>query len=385
MRKICFLTGTRAEYGLLSRLMKMVQEDPALRLQVIATNMHLSPEFGLTCREIENDGIPIDKKVEMLLSADTPGSISKSLGVELIGLADAFRELAPDLLVILGDRYEMLGGAITALFYRIPVAHISGGDVTEGAYDDAIRHSITKMSHLHFVTTDTYRDRVIQLGERPEQVFVTGSPGIDNIRHLKLLDRQAFEESTGFTLGEKNLLVTFHPATLDDDDSAERQFAALLEALDKTDAKLIFTKPNSDSNGRAIITMIDEYVALHPGRAVAFTSLGYLRYLSALQFVDAVVGNSSSGIVEAPSFHIPTVNIGNRQKGRLQAASIINCQPEEVCITVAIERACSPAFRRQIAGVANPYEKPDTAKAILHIIRDYPLEGITQKHFYDLK
>lgn len=362
----------------------MVREDSSLQLQVVATNMHLSPEFGFTCKEIENDGIPIDKSVEMLLSADTPASVSKSLGVELIGLADAFRELAPDLLVILGDRYEMLGGAVAALFQRIPTAHISGGDITEGAYDDAIRHSITKMSHLHFVTTEAYRNRVIQLGEHPERVFNTGSPGIDNIRHLKLLDRKAFEESAGFTLGEKNLLITFHPATLGDE-SAPRQFSALLAALDKTDANLIFTKPNSDNGGRAIIAMTDEYVARHPGRAVAFTSLGYLRYLSALQFVDAVVGNSSSGIAEVPSFGIPTVNIGDRQKGRIQAASTINCPPEEAAITQAIGRAYSPPFRKQAANAENPYEKPGTAKAILDIIRDYPLKGITQKRFYDLK
>ena len=383
MRKICFVTGTRAEYGLLSRLMRMVKEDPSLELQIIATNMHLSPEFGLTYREIENDGLFINKKVEMLLSADSPEATAKSLGVELIGLADAYQDLQPDLLVILGDRYEMLGAATTALFSQIPIAHISGGDVTEGAYDDAIRHSITKMSHLHFASTETYRKRIIQLGEDPEKVFNTGSIAIDNMKNLQLLDREAFEASIGFSLGERNLLVTFHPATLETESSAG-QFASLLEAIDESGCKLIFTKPNSDSGGRAIISMMDEYVSKNKDKAVSFASLGYLRYLSALQYVDAVVGNSSSGIVEVPSFHIPTVNIGDRQKGRLRASSVIDCKPNAGSISKALNTALSTEFKQQALYTSNPYELPDTAKNIFEIIRSYPLAGITRKHFYDL-
>jgi len=383
MRKICVVTGTRAEYGLLSRLMRAIQEDPELELQVIATNMHLSPEFGLTYKEIEQDGFTINKKVEMLLSADTATSVVKSLGLGVIGFADAYDDLRPDMLVVLGDRYEMLGAVSSALFFHIPVAHISGGDVTEGAYDDAIRHSITKMSHLHFTSTEVYRKRVIQLGEDPSTVFNVGAIGLDNIRRMSLLDRKAFEESIAFELGEKSLLITYHPVTLEQS-TAQEQFAALLEALDETAYRLIFTKPNSDSDGRVIIAMIDEYVRQHPEKAVAFTSLGYLRYLSALQYVDAVVGNSSSGIVEVPSFGLPTVNIGDRQKGRLRADSVIDCLPEKTEITQALQQAFSAEFKAKARQTVNPYEQPDTVEKIFSVIKTYPLDSIIKKHFYDL-
>lgn len=383
MRKICVVTGTRAEYGLLSRLMRAIQEDPELELQVIATNMHLSPEFGLTYKEIEQDGFTINKKVEMLLSADTSTSVVKSLGLGVIGFADAYEDLHPDMLVVLGDRYEMLGAVSSALFFHIPVAHISGGDVTEGAYDDAIRHSITKMSHLHFTSTEVYRKRVIQLGEDPSTVFNVGAIGLDNIRRMRLLDRKAFEESIAFELGEKSLLITYHPVTLEHA-TAQEQFAALLQALDETSYRLIFTKPNSDSDGRVIIAMIDEYVRQHPDKAVAFTSLGYLRYLSALQYVDAVVGNSSSGIVEVPSFGIPTVNIGDRQKGRLRADSVIDCLPLKDAIAQALKQAFSTEFKERAKQTVNLYEQPDTVKKIFSVIKSHPLEHIIKKHFYDL-
>ena len=383
MRKICVVTGTRAEYGLLSRLMKAIQEDESLELQVIATNMHLSPEFGLTYREIEQDGFTIHKKVEMLLSADTATSVTKSLGLGIIGFADAYEDLKPDLIVVLGDRSEMLGAVSSALFFQIPVAHISGGDVTEGAYDDAIRHSITKMSHLHFTSTETYRKRVIQLGEQPATVFNVGAIGLDNIRQMQLLDREAFEKSIDFPLGEKSMLITYHPVTLESQ-TAKEQFEALLHAVDETGYRLIFTKPNSDSDGRVIISMIDEYVKAHPRKSVAFTSLGYLRYLSALQYVDMVVGNSSSGIVEVPSFGIPTVNIGDRQKGRLRANSVIDCDPDEPSIKEALLQAASTAFREQAKQTVNPYEQPNTVQRIFETIRIYPLDAIIKKHFYDL-
>lgn len=383
MRKICVVTGTRAEYGLLSRLMKAIKEAPSLELQVIATNMHLSPEFGLTYKEIENDGFLLNKKVEMLLSADTSTSVAKSLGLGIIGFADAYEDLKPDLLVVLGDRYEMLGAVSTALLLQIPVAHISGGDVTEGAYDDAIRHSITKMSHLHFTSTETYRKRVIQLGEHPETVFNVGAIGLDNIHQLQLWSRQELEESMRFSLGEKCMLITFHPVTLEHQ-SAKEQFEALLRAVDATGYRLIFTKPNSDSDGRVIISLIDEYVHRHPEKSVAFISLGYQRYLSALQYVDVVVGNSSSGVVEVPSFGIPTVNIGDRQKGRLRADSVIDCAPQEEAIRMALQQAATPAFREQARQVTNPYEQPDTVQRIFEVLRDHPLDGIIKKHFYDL-
>lgn len=383
MRKICVVTGTRAEYGLLSGLMRVIQTDPLLELQVIATNMHLSPEFGLTYREIENDGFVINKKVEMLLSADTATSVVKSLGLGMIGFADAYDDLKPDLIVVLGDRYEMLGAVSSALFFQIPVAHISGGDVTEGAYDDAIRHSITKMSHLHFTSTEAYRKRVIQLGEQPSAVFNVGSTGLDNIRQMELLSREVLEESLGFALGEKSMLITYHPVTLENQ-TAARQMEALLRAVDDTDYRIIFTKPNSDSDGRVIVSMIDDYVKNHPERSVAFTSLGYLRYLSALQYVDVVVGNSSSGIIEVPSFGIPTVNIGDRQKGRLRADSVIDCAPEEAAIRAALKEVEAPAFREKARRTVNPYEQPDTVQRIFEQIKNYPLDSIIKKLFYDL-
>lgn len=382
-RKICFVTGTRAEYGLMSRLMKLVKNDDQLELQIVATNMHLSPEFGMTAREIEADGLVIDKKVEMLLSADTPSSIAKSVGVEFIGLADAYRDLAPHLLVILGDRYEMLSAAATALFFGIPVAHISGGDVTEGAYDDAIRHAITKMSHLHFATTEVYRKRVVQLGEQPETVFNTGSLAIDNIRHTPLMSREELEKSINFGLGSRCVLATFHPVTLESE-PADVQFDALLKALHKEGCNIIFTHPNADNGGRNIIQTINNYVAAHPEKAVAFASMGQMRYLSAMKWVDAVVGNSSSGIVEAPSMGTPTVNIGNRQAGRLQATSIINCRPREEAIARAIGRALSAPFRQVAANAINPYEQPNTAQRIYQVIKNHPLAEITRKRFYDL-
>ena len=364
--------------------MKMIQEDPDLDLQIIATNMHLSPEFGLTFREIDNDGFIINKKVEMLLSADTSSSIAKSLGLGIIGFADAIQDLSPDLIVILGDRYEMLGAASTALFFQIPVAHISGGDVTEGVYDDAIRHSITKMSHLHFTTTEEYRNRVIQLGEEPERVFNVGSIGLDNIRHLQLLSREDLERSIGFKISKKTYMVTYHPVTLEYM-TAREQFSALLRALDETDAHIIFTKPNSDSNGRIIASMIDEYVNCHSDRSVAFTSLGYLRYLSALQYVDGVIGNSSSGIVEVPSFGIPTLDIGARQKGRLAASSVLHCEASYEAIAAGLSMIATNTVKASAKNTKNPYEKSDTTENIWKIIKNYPLENIIKKHFYDVK
>jgi len=382
-RKICFITGTRAEYGLMSRLMKMVRDDRDLQLQIIVTNMHLSPEFGLTYKDIENDGFAIDKKIDMLLSGDSTAATVKSLGLGVIGFADAYTDLCPDLIVVLGDRYEILGAVEAALIFRIPVAHISGGDITEGAYDDAIRHSITKMSHLHFPTTEVYRKRVIQLGEQPERVWNVGNIGIDNIHHTRLMTLAEFEESINFKMNKPTALVTFHPVTIEEL-TAESQCKALLEALDGQPLNIIFTMPNSDSGGHIIIKLINEYVLAHPQKAIVFKSLGYLRYLSALQYVKVVVGNSSSGIIEVPSFHIPTINIGNRQKGRLQAESIINCKPTLPSINKAFTEALGHNNATRFANAVNPYEQPDTANRIFEKIKVYPLEGLTIKHFYDL-
>lgn len=384
MKKICVITGTRAEYGLLSKLMKRIDDCPDMQLQIIATNMHLSPEFGLTYREIEADGFNIDKKVEMLLSSDTRNATTKSLGLGIIGFADAFEDLAPDMVVILGDRYEMLGAASAALLYGIPIAHISGGDVTEGAYDDAIRHSISKMSHLHFTSAEEYRQRVIQLGEQPDRVFNFGAIGLDNMRQIQFLDRQSLEQSIGFEIGEDCILVTYHPVTMERN-SAETQFGALLEAIDRVGCRVIFTKPNSDSDGRIIIKMIDEYVAANSDKAACYTSLGYVRYLSALQFVKAAVGNSSSGILEVPSFGIPTVNIGDRQKGRLRAESVIDCNTDVDCIEKSIRGALSQEWQTIARNATNPYEQPDTVARIFEVLQQCDLSQMKQKRFYDIR
>lgn len=383
MRKICVVTGSRAEYGLLSGLMRAIQEDKDLQLQVIATNMHLSPEFGLTYREIEKDGFQIDKKVQMLLSSDTPNATTKSVGLATIGFADAYEDLQPDLLVVLGDRFEILAAVSAALFFKIPVAHLHGGEITEGAYDDCIRHAITKMSHLHFTSTEAYRQRVIQLGEQPDRVFYVGAIGVENIKRVPLMSQAELEESIRFELGKKSLLVTYHPVTLENHTAAD-QCRNLLEALDEfPDYKIIFTLPNSDTDGRVIIRLINEYVSLHPERCMATPSLGLQRYLSALKCVSAVVGNSSSGIIEVPSFGIPTLDIGNRQKGRIAAESVGHCGNDSRSIIAGMQQVLSDAFRKQVKHVLNPYEKRDTTKNIYKIISTYPLENLRQKKFYD--
>lgn len=383
MRKICVVTGSRAEYGLLSGIMRAIDNDPELTLQIIATNMHLSPEFGLTYREIERDGFRIDKKVEMLLSSDTANATAKSVGLGFIGFADAYEDLKPDMILVLGDRYEIISAVSTALFYKIPVAHLHGGEITEGAYDDCIRHAITKMSHLHFTSTEEYRKRVIQLGEAPDRVFNVGAPGIENIKKVPLMGKAELEASLdGFTFGDKSLLVTYHPVTLENS-TARQQIENLLAALDEIpEYKVIFTLPNSDTDGRIIISTINDYVAKHSDRAVAYPSLGLKRYLSTLQFVSAAVGNSSSGIIEVPSFGIPTLNIGDRQRGRLAAASVVNCGTGKEDISKGLSKILSAEFKQE--KVENPYEGKNTTADILHVIKNYPLENLIQKSFYNL-
>jgi GDP/UDP-N,N'-diacetylbacillosamine 2-epimerase (hydrolysing) len=377
------VTGTRAEYGLLKRVMDGIRAASDLELQVVATGMHLSPEFGLTYREIEQDGFRIDRRVEMLLSSDTPAGVAKSMGLGMIGFADTFEQLAPDLLLVLGDRFEILSAVSAALVARIPVAHLHGGETTEGAYDESMRHAITKMAHLHFVAAESYRDRVIQLGEDPDKVFLVGGLGVDNIRHAELLDRDALEASLGFEFGPRNLLVTFHPATLEQA-TAAGQMEELLTALGTLEnTRLVFTMPNADTGGRVLLGMIEEFAETHLN-ARAYTSLGQLRYLSCLRQVDAVIGNSSSGFAEAPSFGIGTVNIGDRQRGRLKAASVIDCNPERNEIIAAINKVYSPGFRETLRTVRNPYGDGGATSKILSVIRETPLEKLTTKVFYDL-
>lgn len=381
MRKICVVTGSRAEYGLLSGLMSAIKRDADLELQIIATNMHLSPEFGLTYKCIEEDGFVINKKVQMLISSDTANATAKSVGLGFMGFADAYEDLHPDLIVVLGDRYELIPAVSTALFYKIPVAHLHGGEITEGAYDDCIRHSITKMSHLHFTSTEEYRKRVIQLGEDPKRVFNVGALGIENIKKIQLLSKKALEATLeGFKLSEKTLLVTYHPVTLENS-TASVQIQNLLEALDEMkDYKVIFTLPNSDTDGQIIAQRIRDYVSMNKERAIAFQSLGLKRYLSVLKYVKAVVGNSSSGIIEVPSFGIPTLNIGDRQKGRLAAESVINCGNGKNEIIEGLKKV----MKTDCGKVSNPYEGKNTTEEILHVLKTYSLEGVIQKSFYNL-
>lgn len=379
-RQICVVTGSRADYGLLYWLLRDIRSDSDFQLQIVATGSHLSPEFGLTYQVIESDGFAIDARVEMLLSSDTPVGIAKSLGLGVIGLGAAFSRLRPDLIILLGDRFEIMAAALAALVAKIPVAHVAGGDTTLGAFDEAIRHSITKMAHLHFVTNEEAGRRVRQLGEEPASVFCTGSPGIDYLKRLKLLSREELQQTLPFRWQKKNLLITFHPVTLDRQASSE-QFLSLLEAFSRlgNEVGLIFTKPNADNESRGLTRMVDEYVSCH-SQAVAFTSLGPQLYLSTMAQVDVVVGNSSSGLYEAPSFRKPTVNIGDRQAGRLQATSVLNCPPE----AEAIYQTILQAFELDCSGVSNPYGDGHASEKILQIlknIKDY--QGLIKKKFFD--
>ncbi len=385
MRKICVVTGTRAEFGLLSHLMRLIEKDTVFELQLIATGTHLSPEFGYTIDEIEEEGFTVHKKIEILLSSDTSVGVSKSMGLAQISFAEVYDELKPDLVLVLGDRYEILAAVTTAMIARIPVAHLNGGEKTEGAIDESIRHSITKMSHLHFTATEEYRKRVIQMGENPRFVFNVGEVGLDSIFLRNLYSKSEFEDSINFKLNKKNILVTFHPVTLEKG-MALKQFKALLSAIDQlVDTNIIITHSNSDMEGRGLVEMIKNYVAANKNKAVAFPSLGYHRYLSALQYMDAVVGNSSSGIVEAPSFKIATINIGNRQKGRIQALSVINCEPNAKEILNALDLTLSSHFKLQLQNVVNPYGQGGSSQQLLDILKKISFSDILSKAFYDIE
>lgn len=384
-RKICIVTSTRAEWGLLSGIAKELNKRNDVTLQIIATNMHLSEKFGSTWQEIERDGLKIDRKVPMFQETDTPKGTITAMNDCMSGMAQAFEELRPDLLLILGDRYEMLTVAATALIYRIPVAHMHGGEVTQGAFDESIRHSITKMSHLHLTSTEEARNRVIQLGENPDHVFNTGAIGVYNINHCDLISREELEENLGTTIPKESIFVTFHPSTLDEISPAE-QCKNLLKALElHPEVKVLFSYPNNDPSGQVIIDLIEEFVAQHPERSVVFPSLGARRYLSVLRCVAAVVGNSSSGILEVPSMHIPTLNIGIRQKGRQRATSVIDCGVSLEEISTGLSQVLSQEERNRARNIQNPYEQPDTLNKIVEIVATFPLDNIIQKPFYDIK
>lgn len=387
MKRIGIMTGTRAEYGLLKSLMQEINKDNDLELYLIVSGMHLSPEFGMTYKEIEEDGFQINAKVEMLLSSDSPAGISKSIGLGVIGFADEFQRADLDMLILLGDRYEALSAAICALVMRIPIAHLHGGELTEGAIDEGIRHSITKMSYLHFTSTEQYRNRVIQLGENPERVFYVGALGVENIKKINLMTKEELERSIRFEIDENTVIVTYHPVTLENN-TVEEQFLNLLEVLDRNPKiRMIFTKANADTNGRIVNELIDKYAAQNSERACAFMSLGQKRYLSALKYCRIVIGNSSSGIIEAPSFGKPIINIGDRQKGRICADSVINCGYTQQEIQQAMETALTEEFENKARNCRNPYEKENTAANIISVIKDYLLNDKIKlkKGFYDIK
>ena len=387
MKRIGIMTGTRAEYGLLKPLMQEINKDNDLELYLIVSGMHLSPEFGMTYKEIEEDGFEINAKVEMLLSSDSPAGISKSIGLGVIGFADEFQRADLDMLILLGDRYEALSAAICAMVMRIPIAHLHGGELTEGAIDEGIRHSITKMSYLHFTSTEEYRRRVIQLGENPERVFCVGAIGVENIKKINLMTKEELERAIHFEIDENTVIVTYHPVTLENN-TVEEQFLNLLEVLDRNPKiRMIFTKANADTNGRIVNELIDKYAAQNSERACAFMSLGQKRYLSALKYCRIVIGNSSSGIIEAPSFGKPIINIGDRQKGRICADSVINCGYTQQEIQRAMETALTEEFENKARNCRNPYEKENTAANIISVIKDYLLNDKIKlkKGFYDIK
>jgi UDP-N-acetylglucosamine 2-epimerase (non-hydrolysing)/GDP/UDP-N,N'-diacetylbacillosamine 2-epimerase (hydrolysing) len=382
-RKICIVTGSRADYGLLYWLMKGIAADTTLELQVAATGMHLSPEFGLTVRQIESDGFTVAGKVEMLLSSDTPSAVTKSLGLGVIGFAEAFERLRPDIVVVLGDRFEILAAAQAALVLGIPTAHIHGGERSEEAFDESIRHAITKMAQWHFVAAEAYRKRVVQMGEPPDRVFNCGSPGLDHLAGLQWLSRAELEQSLGMKLGRPLFLVTYHPVTLSGE-SPLVPMRELLAALDAfPEATLVFTYPNADTGGRAIIGCIDEFVARQGARAKAFVSLGQQRYLSLMRECDVVLGNSSSGLTEAPALRRATVNLGGRQSGRLKASSVIDAAEKRDAIVAAVREALSEPFRARLASTESPYGAGGASQAILARLRG-ALPSV-RKPFFDIQ
>lgn len=385
MKRVCVVTGSRAEYGLLRWVMQGLQDSDHCQLQIVVTGMHLSPEFGSSWQAIVEDGFAIDWKVDMLLGSDDAVGVTKSMGLATIGFADAFAHLSPDLLVILGDRFEILAAASAALIAGIPIAHLHGGELTEGAYDDAIRHALTKMAHLHFTAAESYRDRVIQMGEDPARVWCVGGFGLDGVMRLDRMTRPELEESLGLSLGERALMVTFHPETASGA-SPREQMVELLAALEETAAQLVFTMPNADNNGRVLFGLIEEFVARHPGRACVHTSLGQRRYLTALAEVDAVVGNSSSGLLEAPAFGKGTVNIGARQDGRLRAASIVDCPADRGAIAQAISQVLTPEFRAAVKDQENPYGDGGASARTVAAIEDWlgARAAPGPKYFHDL-
>ena len=387
MKRICILTATRAEYGLLRNVIHKLSGEKEFQVDVVVTGAHLAPEYGSTFREIEQDGIRIDRKIPILLSSDMPASVSKTMGLALIAFSDYFEEKQPDMLVVLGDRYETLAVCIAAMNQRIPIAHLYGGEKTEGAIDEAIRHAITKLSYLHFTSTEEYRRRVIQLGEQPDRVFCVGAMGVENVVKQSIMTKRELEASIGFELGESFAVVTYHPVTLETGAIASQIQELLTALLRMENMKYIITKANADAGGRQINRLLDQFAKENKERIFVIGSLGMKRYLSALRWCKMVIGNSSSGIVEAPSFHIPTVNIGDRQKGRLQAESVINCEPDAASIEKSMRRAIGNEMMEIASRTLNPYGEGNTSEQIAAIIKETILEDKIQlkKSFFDIE
>lgn len=386
MKKVAVFTGTRAEYGLLYWIIKGLAESSDAELQLYVGGMHLSPEFGKTILEIEKDNFPITEKLEFLLSSDTPVGIAKSMGLALISAADAFERTKPDLLVILGDRFESMAISQAAMVGQIPIAHIHGGETTEGLIDEAVRHSLTKMSHLHFTTTEDYRKRVIQLGENPSNVFNVGAPGIDSIKALDLLSREGLSSSINFNVTESPyMVITYHPVTLSRDGAVDDLKQLLIALRQYPDFKFLITYPNADTHGRALILLLKEFEQELQGRVLLVQSLGQLRYLSAIKHCDVVIGNSSSGLIEVPTFKVPTINIGNRQKGRITGDTVISCDGRSNSITNAIDTALSDSFKQFCLNSVNPYGDGGSSKKILKTILSVELKDLVFKSFYDIR
>lgn len=388
MRRVCIVTATRAEYGSLKCLMEDILNDDSLQLQLIVTGTHLSPDFGYTYKEIESDGFYIDKKIEMLLSSDTPIGVSKSMGLAQISFVEAFSELSPDVIIVMGDRYELIPIVMSANLLMIPVAHISGGELTEGALDELIRHAVTKLSQIHFTAMDVYSKRIIQMGEQPDTVFTVGELGLDNTTRITPLSRNEFELNIGTKLKKNNFLITYHPETTQTIDRVKKDFSEVLSALDElaTDNSLfIFTKANADVGGRLINMMIDDYVNKKNGRAVCFSSLGQLLYISAMKYVNVVIGNSSSGIWETPSFKVASVNIGDRQKGRERAPSTIDTPPEKKNILMAINKALTDSFINTVNNCINPYGDGMSSKRMISVLKTINLSSLRTKRFFDIR
>lgn len=382
MRKICIITGSRAEYGLLHSLLEKIKKDKNTKLQIIATCMHLLPKFGNTYKEIIKDGFKIDYKVKMPIPSSKPESITGATGLGMIGFSKAFFKLKPDLVVVLGDRFEILSASFAALSKNIPIAHIHGGESTFGAIDEAIRHSITKMSTWHFAASKVYKKRIIQMGENPKRVYLVGSLGVERIKKIKFLSKTILEKKIKFKFKKKNILITFHPETLSNK-SKKESFKNLLYALKKVDdTSIIFTLPNADAGGDKIAKMIKAFTKLNKKKYIAFKSMGDKLYLSTMKYSDLVIGNSSSGIIEAPCFNIPTINIGDRQQGRLQAKSIINTKLNKLSISKSLKTAFLK--KKKMNNIKNPYEMKNTSKKIFDILKKTKIKNLIKKKFNDI-